>query len=132
MLLADMLVEFQYSQLVKLLKTRYYGAAFANLTLLDTLAIQVEINQSDDPNNIEALTQSVESDHPLIVAVEICEHQSYWMHPTSHAVVVIGIDETNVMLNDPAFEDAPKVVPIDEFLIAWGEQDYRYAILTKK
>ncbi|MEM7127712.1 MAG: cysteine peptidase family C39 domain-containing protein [Chloroflexota bacterium] len=131
MLLSALGIKFRYSHLVRLLKTRYYGTAFENLALLESLGVKIEIDRSDDFNNIEVLTKSLERGEPLVVAVETSELQTYWTHSTSHAVVVVGIDEQNVLLNDPAFEDAPKIVPINEFLIAWGEQDYRYAILTK-
>jgi len=131
MLLTDLQIEFHYNQLVRLLKTRYYGTAFSNLALLESLGVQIEIDRSDDYKNVDVLTKFLESGHALIVAVETAELQTYWTHSTSHAVVVIGIDAQTVLVNDPAFDDAPKVIPLDEFLIAWGEQDYHYAILSK-
>jgi len=40
-----------------------------------------------------------------------------------HDVVVVGFDENVVLVNDPAFPDAPKEVPQEEFLAAWAAAD---------
>ena len=55
----------------------------------------------------------------------------YWSYATSHAVVVVGIDDDNVYLNDPYFEKAPQRVSHDEFLLAWSEFDYTYAVISR-
>lgn len=36
-----------------------------------------------------------------------------------------------VRLNDPAFPDAPKVVPRIQFESAWLRREYLYALITK-
>ena len=46
-----------------------------------------------------------------------------------HAVVVIGHDAAQVWLLDPAAPPGSITVSVDEFLLAWGEMDYRYAAL---
>jgi hypothetical protein len=33
----------------------------------------------------------------------------YWQADLAHAVVVVGHDEEHLLLNDPAFDDAPLV-----------------------
>lgn len=38
-------------------------------------------------------------------------------------MVVVGFDEDVVLVNDPAFPDAPKEVPQEEFLAAWAAAD---------
>jgi hypothetical protein len=40
-----------------------------------------------------------------------------------HAVVVVGFGEDTVLVNDPAHEDEPIEVPLDEFATAWGIAD---------
>lgn len=57
------------------------------------------------------------------------ELKSYWTVPTFHAVVVTGLDDELIYLHDPYFPDAPKEVQRDEFLLAWLEQDYWYAVI---
>ena len=47
----------------------------------------------------------------------------------AHAVVVIGYDAEQIWLLDPAALPEPMSVSIDEFMLAWGELDYRYAVL---
>jgi predicted double-glycine peptidase len=65
---------------------------------------------------------------PPIVFVST-QDLSYWDEATQHAVVIAGIDETHVSLHDPAFPDAPKTIPIDEFMLAWLEMDEFYALI---
>jgi hypothetical protein len=33
--------------------------------------------------------------------------------------------------NDPAFDDAPVSVPLQNFLLAWSEFDYEYAVIER-
>ncbi len=40
-----------------------------------------------------------------------------------------GLDDELIYLHDPYFPDAPKEVQRDEFLLAWLEQDYWYAVI---
>lgn len=132
MVLSALSLEVRYDRIIRLLKTGYAGTSFGNLALLESIGVQVELGRGDDFNNIALLTETLELNCPLIVAVETSELKTYWRYATSHAIVVIGINDEDVIVNDPAFEDAPKFVPINEFLIAWGEQDYSYAVITKK
>lgn len=54
----------------------------------------------------------------------------YWEYrDTSHVVVIVGYDDRNVSLNDPAFADAPKSVLWDGFMAAWEEYDRQAAII---
>jgi predicted double-glycine peptidase len=46
--------------------------------------------------------------------------------------VVIGYDGSDVWLLDPAAQSIPVTVTIDEFMLAWGEMDYRYAVLERR
>jgi predicted double-glycine peptidase len=52
------------------------------------------------------------------------------MYTTDHAVVVVGRDDADVYLNDPAFAQHPMRVPKLEFDLAWMEFDYRYCMIT--
>jgi uncharacterized protein YvpB len=54
----------------------------------------------------------------------------YWQEDTGHAVVLVGMDEDVVYLNDPAFAQAPQRVSRGDFLLAWLEFDYDYAVIT--
>lgn len=77
----------------------------------------------------ETVTAHLAHNIPVIVAIQAGE-LPYWQGEYfQHAVVVIGHDETHVWLLDPAALPQSIVVPIDEFMLAWGEMDYRYAVL---
>ncbi len=39
--------------------------------------------------------------------------------------------EDTVLVNDPAFDDAPIRVPVDEFFLAWCEFEFKYAVLMR-
>ena len=56
----------------------------------------------------------------------------HWSVNTPHAVVVIGMDEERVLVNDPALGEAPQSIPLDAFLLAWAEFDNRYATITRR
>jgi ABC-type bacteriocin/lantibiotic exporter with double-glycine peptidase domain len=57
---------------------------------------------------------------------------SYWQgNRFQHAVVIVGFDENDIYLLDPAFESALVRVDREEFLLAWDEMDNTYAALTQ-
>jgi len=55
--------------------------------------------------------------------------KSYWNEAVSHAIVVIGIDGETVYINDPAFAVAPQLIHLNEFIAAWTEKDFLYAVI---
>ena len=46
-------------------------------------------------------------------------------------VVLIGMTGDTACVNDPAFDDAPQVIPLEHFLLAWSEFDYEYAVIQR-
>lgn len=56
----------------------------------------------------------------------------YWEISTTHAVVLLAIDEKSVLLNDPDYEEAPIRVSLGDFELAWYEMENKYALLKKK
>ena len=54
----------------------------------------------------------------------------HWTINIHHAAVVIGYDDMNIYLNDPAFENAPLEASWGDFMLAWSEFDYRYALIS--
>jgi uncharacterized protein YvpB len=79
--------------------------------------------------DMEVLHGLLDRGLPPIVAVETGELVSYWQEAVSHAVVVVGMDEAFVYVNDPAFGIAPQQIPVAEFELARQEQDDRYAVI---
>lgn len=74
------------------------------------------------------LRQALASGTPPIALV-LTANLSYWKLVTAHAVVVVGIDESEITLNDPAFPKQAQRVAIDEFMLAWSDFDYLYALV---
>jgi uncharacterized protein YvpB len=67
---------------------------------------------------------------PVIVSVQTQE-LPYWNGVASlHAVVLVGMDEEDVYLNDPAWTEAPVQAPIGDFDLAWLARGERFALLA--
>lgn len=119
-------VPVDYTRLVQLLGIRSYGAAFSNLRRLEELGVSVIIEKG----GIAKLHRALDQGSPVIVAVNTGP-LTYWSDDTAHALVVIGIEQQRVLVNDPEFEQAPQSVLVDEFLLAWLEQDFRQALIQR-
>ncbi|MCA9998306.1 MAG: peptidase C39 family protein [Anaerolineales bacterium] len=114
-----------YARLINLLRIGYAGAPFSNLRYLESLGVSVTIGQGELATLRHYLNQGI----PPIVFVATKE-LAYWKEATNHAVVVIGIGDEFVEVNDPAFDDAPITIPIAEFDLAWLEMNEFFAILS--
>lgn len=66
------------------------------------------------------LARWVEDRHPPIVLVGTGPLSS-WQIECLHALVVVGIEEQTILVNDPAAGSGPSSIPRAEFLAAWGE-----------
>lgn len=117
-------VAISYDGLVDRLRIGPAGAPFRNLQFLEPLGVSVLINRG----GMEVLKTCLNDGFPVIAFV-VTQELSYWSDATGHAVVVMGIDETHVYLNDPAFADAPKRVEIGEFDLAWLGMNDHYALI---
>jgi uncharacterized protein YvpB len=90
--------------------------------------------------NLETLRQHLEAGRPIIVPVDT-ELLPYWVtrrdvsaaeQITDHAVVVVGMDEENIYVNDPDFEAAPQAVELGRFYDAWQHFALRYAVIRRR
>jgi ABC-type bacteriocin/lantibiotic exporter with double-glycine peptidase domain len=126
MLLEHLQLTVDYARLVQLLGIRSYGAAFSNLRRLEELGVSVTIEKG----SIAKLRRTLGQNLHIIVAVNTGT-LTYWTDDTAHALVVVGIEQETILVNDPEFEQAPQAVPLDEFLLAWLEQDYRQALIQR-
>lgn len=77
----------------------------------------------------QTLRASIDRGSPPIVFLATGD-LPYWKVNLRHAVVVAGYDQDEILLYDPAFADYPKHVKWGDFLLAWSEFDYYYALIT--
>jgi hypothetical protein len=126
-------VPVNYARLRQLLGTTEAGTPFFHVDRLRARGLFVERGRG----NLETLWAYLSSGLPVIVAVRT-DGLPHWINrtdiadeekATDHAVVVVGLDDDNVYVNDPDFAQAPQVIEINEFLLAWLEQDYAYAVI---
>lgn len=73
---------------------------------------KVALQTGDETDIKRAIDQGI----PPVVFVHTSQLTTDWEEDAQHAVVIVGYDEVNFYVNDPAFPDAPKLVPIDEFM----------------
>jgi len=116
-----------YQRLVRLLNIQVPdGTAFYHIRELTKQGITVVYEQR---GTLADLQNYLLLGLPCIVAVDTVELPYWQQESTNHVPVLIGIDEENVYVHDPEFDQAPISVPIDDFLLAWMEQEERYAVL---
>jgi ABC-type bacteriocin/lantibiotic exporter with double-glycine peptidase domain len=114
-----------YAQLLKLLKIKSYGAPAGNIRLLAGLNLAIVYSQTD----LTGLRAMLRDGWPVIVFVRTAE-LPYWTYGTDHALLVVGCDEGQVYVNDPAHSEFPITIPQGDFELAWLARDYYYALIT--
>jgi ABC-type bacteriocin/lantibiotic exporter with double-glycine peptidase domain len=117
-----------YGRLLKLLRIKSgLGTLASNIRRLETLNLEVIF----EPGTFERLQDHLQQDRPCIVFIYTGE-LSYWPEGIDHAVVVVGLDDQNVYVNDPIFATAPLQVDRGEFDLAWLEWDEQYAVFIPR
>ncbi len=117
-------------ELRRLLKTKAYGTSVLNVRYLETLNVTTHLLSG----TLEELRSAVENDRPAIVLLwtGVLNH---WASENAidylHAVVVIGFETENLLVNDPAFESHPISVPREKFLEAWSYGRQTMILLEK-
>ncbi|MCL4267820.1 MAG: C39 family peptidase [Anaerolineae bacterium] len=124
MLLSYLQIPISYKKLMQLLKVDAIGTPFRNLQNLGALGLSILIAEGD----FAAVQAHLAAGLPVITAVDT-RQLSYWQEETDHAVVIIGLDDTAVSLNDPNSPDAPKIVTRAEFELSWLEKNYLHAVI---
>lgn len=115
-----------YRRLVSLLEIiPDAGTASSKIRNLSQLGVKVIYQQGSFDKLHEHLLQN----QPCIVFVKTSE-LPYRNDATDHAIVVVGLDDQNVYINDPEFIKSPISVPRGDFNLAWLEHDEMYAVLS--
>ena len=125
MALAYLNLHVGYDLVLNRLQVDEIGTPFSKLRLLKSWGVHAEIEQG----SMQRLVMRLLHNHPVIVAIATGELHTYWNVATSHAVVVVGMDDEFVYVNDPELSAAPHRIPTAEFELAWMEKDYLSAIL---
>jgi ABC-type bacteriocin/lantibiotic exporter with double-glycine peptidase domain len=118
-------IEQSQRRLNQLLGLTSIGVPYPHLKRLAQLGVQVVM----DAGNQARIRQEIDNNVP-VVAFLFTGDLPYWHDNTPHALVIVGYDGINCYVNDPAFSVAPQVVLWGDFLLAWSEMDYTYAIIT--
>lgn len=118
MVLAHQNRQMSEQALVEILGTQPFGTPISSVNKLKALHCQVTFRSFSAAELKSCLQQGL----PVIARVWT-GMLTYWAEITFHVVVVVGYDEEQVFLNDPAFATAPQVVLWDGFLAAWAEYD---------
>jgi ABC-type bacteriocin/lantibiotic exporter with double-glycine peptidase domain len=114
-----------YEQLVELLGTRWFGTPFRHIKRLERLGLKVTITEL----SLAELTNHLQAGLPIIAYVYTTD-LSYWTRSADHVVVIVGIDDEHVYVNDPVQVQAPQAIPRIEFELAQLRYDNLCAIIT--
>jgi hypothetical protein len=123
MVLDYLLVPLGYHPLRRLLGARAEGTPFSRLQRLQRHGLAVVSGEGALPT----LQTHLATGLPVIVDIRTWT-LPHWRsrtdideleRDTDHAVVVVGLDQSNVYLNDPDFAEAPLATDHTAFLAAW-------------
>lgn len=106
----------------------HVGTVSRNILNLQSSTVQVVYAEG----SLELLQRWLSEDVPVIAFVQTVE-LPYWSGiEARHAVVVVGIDDENVYLLDPARDPEPIPVNVGDFSLAWEDwMEGRYALITR-
>lgn len=128
MVLNHLGLQIGYSRLAKLLRVGPSFTPFTHLRYLESLRLSIYIaNHGDvsifEPNLLIGL--------PVMVRVTTVNWRHWEGEITEHAVVVVGIDQSNdvIYIHDPFFAEAPIEMSLIEFETGWIEGDGYYAVI---
>ncbi len=127
MALAYIAKPIAYDRLVQLLDITELGTPAFKIKELEQLGVAVLYKQG----TLAELQTHLENNRPCIAFVKTQE-LPYWDEETGHALLVVGLDDASVYVNDPAFPNAPIQISRGDFDLAWLEFDELYAVLTRR
>lgn len=120
-------IPVEYTRLMRILGVTPIGASFSNLAALASLGVSVVI---DDGKAVDDIVQHLQVGLPVIVFLDTAE-LAYWEYEhTDHAVLVVGVENDQLLLNDPEFSTAPQRCSVGEFELAWMEKDNLFAVIA--
>src|SRR5262245_37159762 len=101
-----------------------FGVPASNITKLKIRSLKVSYAVEGAFADIEYwLNQSI----PVIVFVQTAQLEYWQKMPAQHAVLIVGMDYSNIFLLDPGRERTIITVSKAEFTLAWDEMEFSYA-----
>ncbi len=126
MLLKHLGVSVEYDHLLRLFGTQHFGTFSSQIRKLESLNLIVIYKHG----TFDELAEHLANNRPCIAFVMTGE-LPYWIDNTSHAVVVVGLDDDFIYLHDPDFKQDIQV-PRGDFDLAWLKWDEYYATFKRK
>ncbi len=128
MVLNHLGIQMNYQRLAKLLRAAPSFTPFSHLHYLETLGLSITIGQQGDT---AIFAPSLERGLPVVVGAKTLAWAHWGGIVTSHAVVIVGIDQEHgvIYVNDPFFADAPIEMSLLQFETGWIEGDGLYGII---
>jgi hypothetical protein len=105
----------------------YLGAPARNVRRLASDKRQVIVENGD----LAKVEKWLNNNTPVIAFLQAGELTHWRGEFFQHAVVIVEIDQDSVWMLDPDARDEPIAVGIGEFMLAWSELDYLYAVISK-
>lgn len=122
-------IRVAYRQVVRALGIRRgLGTPFSQVQKLQTLGVSVTYQEY---GTLQEVYDLLCHGWPCIVGVQTNELPHWNNVNTQHALVVVGMDQDYVYLNDPEFPLAPIQTPLGDFDLAWLAQNEVYAVLAR-
>lgn len=81
---------------------------------------------------LDVLRNWMQKGIPVITCVQAGELPHWQKINAQHAVLVVGLDEVEVYIHDPALPQGIVAVSVGDFLLAWDEMEYRYAVIVRR
>ena len=121
-------LQISYKRLAKLLRVGPSFTPFTHLRYLESLRLSITLGKQ---GNVLIFAENLVMGLPVMVRVKTVGWQHWEDEVTEHAVVVIGVDQSNdlIYIHDPFFAEAPIAMSLIEFEAGWIEGDGYYAII---
>ena len=104
------------------------GTPYSRITRLRSNKINIAYQRA---SGLDDLAKWLERQLPVIAFVQMRELPHWQGHWSQHAVVVVGLDQIAVHVLDPAASAQVIAVPVNDFVLAWEEMDWAYAVIAK-
>jgi hypothetical protein len=98
------------------------------LRYLEQLRPSITIGEEGE---LSIFDRSIEVGLPVVVAVRTLDWPHWGKEVTDHAVVVVGIDQSQALIyiHDPFFAEAPIEMTLIDFEIGWEEKERWYGVI---